>query len=131
VARQEKKNRIETGASSGGLNDAFASGLSGLDTSSLPEGKETPPAEPDPSPSKRGRVLLRREKAHRGGKVVIVVHDFESSISDAEIEDLGRRLRRQCGSGGTVHGREIEIQGEQAAKIRQFLQTEGFRVAGV
>jgi len=32
------------------------------------------------------RVVLRRETAHRGGKTVIVVHDFPPQVSNAQIE---------------------------------------------
>jgi translation initiation factor 1 len=81
--------------------------------------------------AKPGRVVLRRETAHRGGKVVIVIDDFAPHIGLASIEELGRRLRNACGCGGTIRGRRIELQGNQAAKIRSFLEEEGFRVAGV
>jgi len=144
MARQPKRQRIETASRPGPLNDALSDALGGLDTSGLPAGKEQPPSEPASSKaarsgavrsgavrSKRGRVVLRREKARRGGKVVVIAHDFESSVRNSEIEELGRRLRKYCGSGGTVHEREIEIQGEQADKVRAFLEGEGFRVVGV
>lgn len=77
------------------------------------------------------RVVLRREKAQRGGKTVIVVHDFASQITGRRIEELATKLKKSCGCGGTVKGREIEIQGDQPGKIRELLEAEGFRVAGV
>jgi translation initiation factor 1 len=78
-----------------------------------------------------GRVVLRRETAHRGGKTVIVIHDFASFISTNSIDELARKLRRLCGCGGTTRERTIEIQGDHAGKIRAILEQEGFRVAGV
>ena len=98
----------------------------------LPEG--VPPPEPvaaPEKPAKKGRVVLRRETAHRGGKTVVVVYDFSAEIGPDEIEALARRLRKVCGCGGTVRDREIEIQGDQPARIRAVLEDEGFRVAGV
>ena len=83
-----------------------------------------------PAP-KFGRVVLRREKAHRGGKTVIVVHDFAPQITGKQIEDLATQLKKSCVSGGAVKDREIEIQGDQPGKIRALLEAEGFRVAGV
>jgi translation initiation factor 1 len=80
---------------------------------------------------KKGRVVLRREKAQRGGKTVVVVSDFEGHITDKEIECLARDARQSCGCGGTVRGREIELQGDNAPKVRAFFESEGFRVAGV
>ena len=78
-----------------------------------------------------GRVVLRRETAHRGGKTVVVIYDFAPSMSRQSIEDLARRLRQACGCGGTARERTIEIQGDQVTKIRALLEKEGFRVAGV
>ncbi len=102
-------------------NNPFAS----LSSEGLPPGPDTPS-----KPAKLGRVVLRRETAHRGGKTVIVVHDFAAQISAAKIEELGTKLKKACGCGGTVKGREIEVQGNQPAKIRALLEAEGFIVAG-
>jgi translation initiation factor 1 len=124
------KERIPVQPAPGGLNDAFA----GLNVAGLPAG----PADPAPSavrelknPAKLGRVVLRRETAHRGGKSVVVVYDFATHIPLTKIENLGRKLRSACGCGGTVKGREIEIQGEHVTRVRELLEAEGFRVAGV
>ncbi|MGV3531826.1 MAG: translation initiation factor [Chthoniobacteraceae bacterium] len=122
-----KKERIPISGPQSGLNAAFA----GLDLGGLSEG----PAEVVPSapsrPTKLGRVVLRKETAHRGGRVVIVVHDFGPSITDDFVEELARELRAVCGCGGTVKDRQIEIQGDQAGKIRAYLLSKGFQVAGV
>jgi len=123
------QNKIATSPSANPLNTAFSQALGGLDTNSLAPGKDAPL--PDSKPSKMGRVVLRKETAHRGGKAVIVVHDFPTHHSPVFIENLAKRLRKSCGCGGTVNGREIEIQGDQAPRIRALLESEGFRVAGV
>jgi translation initiation factor 1 len=75
--------------------------------------------------------VLRKETAQRGGKVVIVVHDFATHLPGSVIETVAKTLRQQCGCGGTVKGRTIEIQGDQAERIREILKKEGFEVAGV
>lgn len=124
-----KKSRIETNPLQSGLNAAFAD----LSISGLPEGPEEIKSVVSESqrPAKLGRVVLRKETAHRGGKTVIVVHDFAPQVTDALIEELARMLRTACGTGGTVRERTIEIQGDQPRKIREVLEGEGFRVAGV
>ena len=90
---------------------------------------------PPPSSSepvwKMGRVLLRRETAHRGGKTVVVVYDFASHLPLSVIEKVAKKLRAACSTGGTVKDRTIEIQGEQVAKVRATLEAEGFIVGGV
>ena len=129
------KNKISTQAQTGGgLFAAFA----GLEMGGLPAGpqsQEVPAPERGKSPAasspaKLGRVVLRRETAHRGGKCVIVVDGFDAALDQAFIEALGKRLRAACGSGGAVRGRTLEVQGDQAARVRAWLEGEGFRVAG-
>ena len=125
-----KKDKIEiTTENSVELNNPFAD----LQIDNLPLGESSPPPTPPPAKAKsaQGRVVLRRETAHRGGKIVIVIHDFAPFISNQSIEDLGRKLRSACGCGGTTRQRTIEIQGNQVDRIRSLLEQEGFRVAGV
>ena len=129
MAKKPKLDLTPTGA---GLSNPFAA----LDIAGLPAGESVPapmPAKPGepPKPSKFGRVVLRREKAHRGGKTVIVIHDFAPNIGLPYIESLAGKLKAACGCGGTVKEREIEIQGDQPSRIRALLEAEGFRVAGV
>lgn len=123
------KKRLETNASATarpGLNPAF----SGLDLPDLPAGPATAPASPLPV-WKMGRVVLRRETAHRGGRTVIVIHDFATHVPASVIETVAKKVRAACGCGGTIKERTVEIQGGQIAKIRAVLEAEGFQVAGV
>ena len=90
----------------------------------------TPPDSPQ-NRWKMGRVVLQKETAHRGGKTVIVIKDFASHLPQSVIETVAKRVRAACGCGGTVKERRIEIQGDQAARIRAVLEAEGFEVAGV
>lgn len=129
--RPEPKKRVDTNAADAsrpGLNSAF----SGLNLSNLPAGPEPMPAAEAPQAVwKMGRVVLRRETAHRGGKTVIVVDDFATHLPVSVIEKVAKKLRAACGCGGTVKGRSIEIQGDQPARVRAALEAEGFQVAGV
>src|SRR5580698_5093518 len=125
MAKKQKLDLTPTGA---GLANPFAA----LEVTGLPAGQSTPaPAhEPaEPKPSKYGRVVLRREKAHRGGKTVIVIHEFAPNIGHNYIEHLAGKLKAACGCGGTTKERTIEIQGDQPGRIRELLEAEGFRVA--
>ena len=80
---------------------------------------------------KMGRVVLQRETAHRGGKTVIVIKDFATHLPLSVIETIAKRVRAACGCGGTVRDKRIEIQGDQAAKVRAVLEADGIEVRGV
>jgi translation initiation factor 1 len=124
-----KKPKLDLSPTGAPLHNPFAA----LAADGLPAGPAAPaPAAPAlPRPSKYGRVVLRREKAHRGGKTVIVVHEFAPNIGHAYIEALAGKLKSACACGGTKRERTIEIQGDQPARIRALLEQEGFQVAGV
>ena len=130
-----KKPRIPLNGEQQGLNAAFAH----MDLPDLPLGPAAPAngegnvgsREQIAPPARRGRVVLRRETAHRRGKAVVVIHDFEPQVSDAAIALLAAELKQSCGCGGSLREREIELQGEQTAKVREFLESKGFRVDGV
>ena len=128
--RPEKPKRIDVNPAQqdlAGLGDALAN----LRVPALPQAGSTP-APVEPAPARRmGRVVLRRETAHRGGRTVIVIHDFPPTITRSDLEDLARGLRRALGTGGTVRDRTVEMQGDQPGKIRAFLLSAGFQVAGV
>lgn len=129
---RKEKDRIDTESGSGALSfNPFAA----LEAEKFPErdnSKAEAPAKLETNkPSKKGRVVLRRETADRGGKTVVVVSDFASEISQNEIEEIAKKLRKFCGCGGAVKGREIEIQGEQVSRVREFLSEMGFRVDGI
>ena len=128
--RQEPRKRIATTAAAaplGGLGDA----LSNLSLLDLPAGPELEDKAPVAAAWKPGRVVLRRERAQRGGKTVIVIDDFATHLPAAFIERTAVKVRTACGCGGTVKQRRIEVQGDQAAKVRAVLEAEGFTVAGV
>ena len=74
-------------------------------------------------------VLLPELKAK--GKTVIVIKDFASHLPQSVIETIAKKVRTACGCGGTVKERRVEIQGDQADRIRAVLEGEGFEVAGV
>lgn len=97
-----------------------------LSAAGLPAGPaEPPPATTEPLKN-RGRVEIRRQTAHRGGKTVTVLSGF-SGIAAAEKEELARRLQKSCGVGGTVKDGNIEIHGDQREAALRLLTEVGFR----
>jgi translation initiation factor 1 len=94
-----------------------------------------PPARPPGKP--RGRLVLRRETKHRGGKAVVVVSGFGAlaGFDEAAVEALAAQLKRRLGCGGTVEARdgdlELVLQGDRAAAVAASLRELGYRVDGV
>ncbi len=86
-----------------------------------------------PSPSSRGSlppqqqtIYLHRESAGRGGKAVTLVRNLV--LSADEMKSLAKRLKQECGTGGTVKDGVIEIQGEHREKIAGVLTKLGYKV---
>ena len=47
-----------------------------------------------------------------------------------DAEDLLRKLKTACGAGGTLKDGELEVQGDQRAKLKALLEGMGYRVKG-
>ena len=88
---------------------------------------------PQPSPTERGSlpsqqqtIYLHRESAGRGGKAVTLVKNLV--LSAEEMKSLAKRLKQECGTGGTVKDGVIEIQGEHRERIAALLLKLGYKV---
>jgi translation initiation factor 1 len=56
---------------------------------------------------------------------VTVVRDLQ--LTPEELQALARQLKQLCGSGGTVKGGAIEIQGDHRQKIADRLRALGYK----
>lgn len=92
------------------------------------------PAKPTKTPS-RGRLVLRRETKHRGGKTAVLISGFAGlrDHGDDVLGDLAQRLKQRLGCGGSIDAerREILIQGDRPADVAARLRELGYDVAGV
>lgn len=73
--------------------------------------------------AKPGAVRVGREVKGRAGKGVTTVTGLPLAL--AEIEALATRLKKRCGSGGTVRDGVIEIQGDHRDVIVAELVKSG------
>ncbi len=77
-------------------------------------------------PPQQQTVYLHRESGGRGGKPVSLVKNLVLSADDLKV--LAKKLKQECGTGGTVKNGVIEIQGEQRERIAAVLRKLGYRV---
>ncbi len=80
--------------------------------------EEDLPAEETPAPRQQ-KLRVRLDTKQRAGKAVTLVESFIGRTGD--LEDLGKRLKTFCGTGGSVKDGLIIIQGDQRDKILQWL----------
>lgn len=79
----------------------------------------------------KGEQPLRvsMERKGRKGKTVTLVRGFVGRRDD--LEQLGRELKEQCGTGGSVKEGEIVLQGDIVTKVTTLLREMGYdRTAG-
>ncbi len=77
-------------------------------------------------PTGDGIVRVGRETKGRKGKGVTVITGLP--IADDELNELAKRLKKRCGTGGTVRDGVIEIQGDHRDRLVSELGGLGFRV---
>jgi translation initiation factor 1 len=85
-------------------------------------GSDAPATPPPP----QQRLRIRLETKHRGGKTATIVSGFVGRPAD--LEELGRRLKGHCGTGGSAKDGEVIIQGDQQAKVKALLTSLGYRL---
>ena len=77
-------------------------------------------------PPQQQTIYLHRESSGRGGKAVTLVKKLV--LSEDDLKALAKKLKNECGTGGTIKDGVIEIQGEHREKIAAVLQELGYKV---
>jgi translation initiation factor 1 len=77
-------------------------------------------------PPAKQKLRIRLETKHRAGKADTIVDGF--SGKDEDLQDLGKKLKTHCGTGGSAKDGEIIIQGDQREKVKQWLSKNGYVV---
>ena len=73
-----------------------------------------------------GYARVRRETKGRKGKGVVTITGL--GLDANALKELAKKLKKTCGSGGTVIGEIIEIQGDKRETIKEVLEKSGFKV---
>lgn len=73
------------------------------------------------------KLKVRLDTKQRAGKAVTLVEGFLGK--DQDLEDLGKKLKGFCGTGGSAKDGEIIVQGDQRDKVLQWLLKNGYTKA--
>ncbi|WP_354668326.1 stress response translation initiation inhibitor YciH [Colwellia sp. E2M01] len=73
-----------------------------------------------------GFARVRRETKGRKGKGVIVISGL--GLDSKALKELATKLKKTCGTGGSVVDETIEVQGDKRDIIQQVLEKAGFKV---
>ncbi len=71
-------------------------------------------------------IKIRLEKNGRGGKQVSVLFNFPNNPD--YFSKLTKKLKNQCGTGGSFKTDQIEIQGDHRNKLKVILEKMNFNV---
>ena len=77
-------------------------------------------------PETKGDVRISLQTKGRGGKNVTIVKGLP--LETAALAVLGKQLRSDCGTGGTVKDGVIEVQGDHVVSVVAALQKLGYDV---
>ena len=71
------------------------------------------------------KLKVRLDTKHRAGKAVTLVEGFIGKEDD--LQDLGKKIKSFCGTGGSAKKGEIIIQGDQREKVIQWFMKNGYK----
>lgn len=72
-------------------------------------------------------LKIKLQKKHRAGKVVTLLEGYVGSSGNKE--NLCKKLKTFCGTGGSFKDGEIIIQGDQRDKVLTWLIQNGFSLS--
>lgn len=79
----------------------------------------------DTLPPRDGRIDIILDRKGRHGKTATII--VPSQGTDAEIAELAKQLRQQCGTGGSARGGEILLQGDCRNRAAEILNRLGYK----
>lgn len=79
-------------------------------------------------PPAKQKLNIRLDTKQRAGKAVTLITGFVGN--DNDLEELGKKLKSFCGTGGSAKNGEIIIQGDQREKVKQWLVKNGYTMKG-
>src|SRR5690242_4669395 len=98
-------------------------------TDPTPEDDAAAPAAASYPSAVKQTARIWRDSKRRRGKTVTVIGGLQHD--PATFEALLKRLKQQCGAGGTYKDGELEIQGDHRERVAAALAAIGYKIKHV
>ena len=75
---------------------------------------------------KISKINISKQKKGKKGKTITLIRGL-SIRNEIEVKELLKKMKVFCGTGGTLIGEDIQLQGDMVNKSIEFLRKEGFQ----
>ena len=75
--------------------------------------------------NKRSKINISKQKKVKKGKTITLIRGFGTE-DEILLKELLKKIKVFCGTGGTLIGKDIQLQGDMVSKSIEFLREEGF-----
>ena len=75
---------------------------------------------------KISKINISKQKKGKKGKTITLIKGL-AIRNEKEVKELLKKMKVFCGTGGTVIGENIQLQGDMVNKSIEFLRKEGFQ----
>ena len=72
------------------------------------------------------KINISKQKKGKTGKTITLIKGLGIK-NEKYIKELLKKMKVFCGTGGTVIGEDIQLQGDMVYKSIEFLRNEGFQ----
>ena len=75
---------------------------------------------------KISKINISKQKKGKKGKTITLINGL-GIRNEIEVKELLKKMKVYCGTGGTLIGEDIQLQGDMVNKSIGFLRNEGFQ----
>ena len=72
------------------------------------------------------KINISKQKKGKKGKTITLIKGL-GIRNQTGVKELLKKMKVFCGTGGTVIGEDIQLQGDMISKSIEFLRNEGFQ----